>query len=41
LGRYADDESDFTLQEDLEDLKEETTRIVKKATGFDVDGDDN
>lgn len=41
LGRYADDESDFTLREDLEDLKEETTRIVKKATGFDVDGDDN
>jgi hypothetical protein len=39
LGRYSDDENDFTLREDFEDLKEETTRIVKKATGFDVDGD--
>ena len=37
LGRYSDDENDYTLAEDFEDLKEETTRLVKKATGFDVD----
>merc|ERR1719390_4979 len=37
LGRYSDDENDYTLVEDFEDLKEETTRLVKKATGFDVD----
>ena len=34
LGRYADDESDFMLREDLEDLKEETRESSRKPPGL-------